>query len=55
MGPWPYLTLKLAEDPQLLDGRPLRRVSRPANSSPAAGSHAAHDAELQEILKQIFG
>jgi 2-oxoglutarate dehydrogenase E1 component len=55
MGPWPYLALKLAEDPQLLDGRPLRRVSRPANSSPAAGSHAAHDAELQEILKQIFG
>ena len=28
---------------------------RPANSSPAAGSHAAHDAELEEILKQIFG
>jgi len=55
MGPWPYLTLKLAEDPRLLGGRPLRRVSRPANSSPAAGSHAAHDAELEEIFRQIFG
>jgi multifunctional 2-oxoglutarate metabolism enzyme len=55
MGPWPYLALKLAEDPQLLNGRPLRRVSRTPNSSPAAGSHAAHDAELGEILKQIFG
>ncbi|TXK38548.1 multifunctional oxoglutarate decarboxylase/oxoglutarate dehydrogenase thiamine pyrophosphate-binding subunit/dihydrolipoyllysine-residue succinyltransferase subunit [Nonomuraea sp. C10] len=55
MGPWPYLSLKLAEDPQLLGGRPLRRVSRPANSSPAAGSHAAHDAELEEILRQVYG
>lgn len=55
MGPWPYLTLKMAEDPQLLGGRPLRRVSRTPNSSPAAGSHAAHDTELEEILHQIFG
>ncbi|MBB6351723.1 2-oxoglutarate dehydrogenase E1 component [Nonomuraea muscovyensis] len=55
MGPWPYLTLKLAEDPQLLGGRALRRVSRTPNSSPAVGSHAAHDAELHEILSQVFG
>ncbi len=55
MGPWPYLTLKLAEDPRLLGGRSLRRVSRTPNSSPAVGSHAAHEAELQEILGQIYG
>ncbi|MCA2184846.1 multifunctional oxoglutarate decarboxylase/oxoglutarate dehydrogenase thiamine pyrophosphate-binding subunit/dihydrolipoyllysine-residue succinyltransferase subunit [Nonomuraea cavernae] len=55
MGPWPYLTLKLAEDPQLLGGRPLSRVSRAANSSPATGSHSTHDNELQEITHQLFG
>lgn len=55
MGPWPYLALKLAEDPQLLGGRSLRRVSRTPNSSPAVGSHAAHEVELQEILGQIYG
>ncbi|MFI6298272.1 multifunctional oxoglutarate decarboxylase/oxoglutarate dehydrogenase thiamine pyrophosphate-binding subunit/dihydrolipoyllysine-residue succinyltransferase subunit [Nonomuraea sp. NPDC050790] len=55
MGPWPYLTLKLAEDPQLLGGRALRRVSRTPNSSPATGSHASHDKELEEIVHEIFG
>ncbi|WP_214110223.1 multifunctional oxoglutarate decarboxylase/oxoglutarate dehydrogenase thiamine pyrophosphate-binding subunit/dihydrolipoyllysine-residue succinyltransferase subunit [Acrocarpospora catenulata] len=55
MGPWPYLALKLTERPDLLEGRPLRRVSRTPNSSPAAGSHAAHDAELAAIIEEIFG
>ncbi|MEV0827594.1 multifunctional oxoglutarate decarboxylase/oxoglutarate dehydrogenase thiamine pyrophosphate-binding subunit/dihydrolipoyllysine-residue succinyltransferase subunit [Nonomuraea rubra] len=55
MGPWPYLTLKLAEDPQTLNGRAVRRVSRTPNSSPATGSHNSHDTELEEILHQIFG
>ncbi|GAA4980612.1 multifunctional oxoglutarate decarboxylase/oxoglutarate dehydrogenase thiamine pyrophosphate-binding subunit/dihydrolipoyllysine-residue succinyltransferase subunit [Nonomuraea thailandensis] len=55
MGPWPYLTLKLAEDPQTLGGRAVRRVSRTPNSSPATGSHNSHDTELEEILHQIFG
>ncbi|GLX01786.1 multifunctional oxoglutarate decarboxylase/oxoglutarate dehydrogenase thiamine pyrophosphate-binding subunit/dihydrolipoyllysine-residue succinyltransferase subunit [Microtetraspora sp. NBRC 16547] len=55
MGPWPYLTLKTTERPELLDGRRLRRVSRAANSSPATGSHSAHDAELEAITKEIFG
>lgn len=54
MGPWPYLTLKLAEDPKLFGGRALRRVSRTPNSSPAVGSHAAHDRELEEITSQLF-
>ncbi|MFI7703286.1 multifunctional oxoglutarate decarboxylase/oxoglutarate dehydrogenase thiamine pyrophosphate-binding subunit/dihydrolipoyllysine-residue succinyltransferase subunit [Nonomuraea sp. NPDC049480] len=55
MGPWPYLTLKLAEDPQTLGGRPLRRVSRTPNSSPATGSHHGHDTELEEIFHQVYG
>ncbi|MFG2076026.1 multifunctional oxoglutarate decarboxylase/oxoglutarate dehydrogenase thiamine pyrophosphate-binding subunit/dihydrolipoyllysine-residue succinyltransferase subunit [Nonomuraea maritima] len=54
MGPWPYLTLKMAEDPQALGGRPVTRVSRRPNSSPATGSHSTHDQELEEILGQIF-
>lgn len=54
MGPWPYLTLKLAEDPKLLGGRPLGRVSRTPNSSPATGSHNAHDTELEGILTELF-
>ncbi|MCA2229175.1 multifunctional oxoglutarate decarboxylase/oxoglutarate dehydrogenase thiamine pyrophosphate-binding subunit/dihydrolipoyllysine-residue succinyltransferase subunit [Nonomuraea aurantiaca] len=55
MGPWPYLTLKMAEDPDLLNGRALRRVSRTPNSSPATGSHASHDSELEGILSELFG
>ncbi|MET9344317.1 multifunctional oxoglutarate decarboxylase/oxoglutarate dehydrogenase thiamine pyrophosphate-binding subunit/dihydrolipoyllysine-residue succinyltransferase subunit [Nonomuraea sp. NPDC003804] len=55
MGPWPYLTLKLAENPDLFGGRRLRRISRTPNSSPATGSHAAHDRELEEIQHAVFG
>ncbi|MEV0346379.1 multifunctional oxoglutarate decarboxylase/oxoglutarate dehydrogenase thiamine pyrophosphate-binding subunit/dihydrolipoyllysine-residue succinyltransferase subunit [Nonomuraea sp. NPDC050680] len=55
MGPWPYLTLKMAEDPDLLKGRALRRVSRTPNSSPATGSHSSHDNELEGILSELFG
>ncbi|MEO3887418.1 multifunctional oxoglutarate decarboxylase/oxoglutarate dehydrogenase thiamine pyrophosphate-binding subunit/dihydrolipoyllysine-residue succinyltransferase subunit [Nonomuraea sp. B5E05] len=55
MGPWPYLTLKLAEDPQVLGGRRLQRVSRTPNSSPATGSHNTHDHELEAIVEQLFG
>ncbi|MFF0307807.1 multifunctional oxoglutarate decarboxylase/oxoglutarate dehydrogenase thiamine pyrophosphate-binding subunit/dihydrolipoyllysine-residue succinyltransferase subunit [Streptosporangium sp. NPDC004379] len=55
MGPWPFLTLKMAEKPDVFGGRPIRRVSRRANSSPATGSHSAHERELQQILAQVFG
>ena len=55
MGPWPYLTLKLAENPDLLGGRPIRRVSRDPNSSPATGSQATHEEEQEELLRKIFG
>jgi len=55
MGPWPYLTLKLAEIPDLLGGRPIRRVSRDPNPSPATGSHAKHEEEQEELLQKVFG
>ncbi|HEY9522090.1 MAG TPA: multifunctional oxoglutarate decarboxylase/oxoglutarate dehydrogenase thiamine pyrophosphate-binding subunit/dihydrolipoyllysine-residue succinyltransferase subunit, partial [Thermopolyspora sp.] len=54
MGPWPYLALKLTEAPDLLGGRRPRRASRPANSSPAVGSHNAHEAELDELVQKVF-
>ncbi|MBD3140942.1 multifunctional oxoglutarate decarboxylase/oxoglutarate dehydrogenase thiamine pyrophosphate-binding subunit/dihydrolipoyllysine-residue succinyltransferase subunit [Microbispora bryophytorum] len=54
MGPWPYLSLKMVEKPDLLGGRTFRRVSRTPNSSPAVGSHAKHDEELHGILSEIF-
>ncbi|MFF5212438.1 multifunctional oxoglutarate decarboxylase/oxoglutarate dehydrogenase thiamine pyrophosphate-binding subunit/dihydrolipoyllysine-residue succinyltransferase subunit [Streptosporangium sp. NPDC000396] len=55
MGPWPFLTLKMAESPDVFGGRPIKRVSRKANSSPATGSHSAHEVELQQILEEVFG
>ncbi|MEV4322970.1 multifunctional oxoglutarate decarboxylase/oxoglutarate dehydrogenase thiamine pyrophosphate-binding subunit/dihydrolipoyllysine-residue succinyltransferase subunit [Microbispora rosea] len=55
MGPWPYLSLKMVEKPDLLGGRTFRRVSRTPNSSPAVGSHSKHDEELRGILDEIFG
>ncbi|MEU1876260.1 multifunctional oxoglutarate decarboxylase/oxoglutarate dehydrogenase thiamine pyrophosphate-binding subunit/dihydrolipoyllysine-residue succinyltransferase subunit [Streptosporangium sp. NPDC020072] len=55
MGPWPFLTLKMVEHPDAFGGRRLRRISRKANSSPATGSHSAHETELQQILDEVFG
>ncbi|WP_326825452.1 multifunctional oxoglutarate decarboxylase/oxoglutarate dehydrogenase thiamine pyrophosphate-binding subunit/dihydrolipoyllysine-residue succinyltransferase subunit [Streptosporangium sp. NBC_01639] len=54
MGPWPFLALKLTENPDAFGGRRISRVSRKANSSPATGSHSAHEAELQQMLGEIF-
>ena len=52
MGAWPYIALNL---PEHLDGRELRRISRTASASPAAGSHNRHDAEQLAILDEVFG
>ncbi|MQA94515.1 MAG: multifunctional oxoglutarate decarboxylase/oxoglutarate dehydrogenase thiamine pyrophosphate-binding subunit/dihydrolipoyllysine-residue succinyltransferase subunit [Streptosporangiales bacterium] len=49
-GPWPTVALKLPEHL----GRPVTRVSRPASSSPAAGSAKRHEAEQQAILHDVF-
>ncbi|WP_184753697.1 multifunctional oxoglutarate decarboxylase/oxoglutarate dehydrogenase thiamine pyrophosphate-binding subunit/dihydrolipoyllysine-residue succinyltransferase subunit [Streptosporangium album] len=54
MGPWPFLALKQVENPDAFGGRSIKRVSRKANSSPATGSHSAHEAELQQMLGEIF-
>jgi 2-oxoglutarate dehydrogenase E1 component len=50
-GPWPFVALNL---PELLGGRPLGRISRPASASPAAGSSKKHAAEQASILTQAF-
>nr|BFE83220.1 hypothetical protein GCM10020093_058210 [Planobispora longispora] len=55
MGPWPFLTLKMAETPDVFGGRPVKRVSRKANSSPATGSHATHEVELRQMLDEVYG
>ncbi|MBG0832171.1 multifunctional oxoglutarate decarboxylase/oxoglutarate dehydrogenase thiamine pyrophosphate-binding subunit/dihydrolipoyllysine-residue succinyltransferase subunit [Planomonospora sp. ID67723] len=54
MGPWPFLTLRMAERSDTFGGRPVKRVSRRANSSPATGSHSAHEAELAQILDEVY-
>ncbi len=52
MGGWQYVALNL---PEHLDGQwPLRRVSRKASASPAAGSSMAHEAEQAALLERAF-
>ncbi|NHC13361.1 multifunctional oxoglutarate decarboxylase/oxoglutarate dehydrogenase thiamine pyrophosphate-binding subunit/dihydrolipoyllysine-residue succinyltransferase subunit [Motilibacter deserti] len=50
-GAWPFMLLNL---PDHLQGRPLRRVSRPASASPAVGSHKAHEAEQRGLVSAAF-
>jgi 2-oxoglutarate dehydrogenase E1 component len=50
-GPWPFMALNL---PEHLDGRALHRVSRPASSAPAVGSHAVHEYEQRLLVEQAF-
>jgi 2-oxoglutarate dehydrogenase E1 component len=51
-GPWPYVALNV---PDTLEGdRRLRRVSRPASASPAAGSQTTHETEHKKLLAAIF-
>jgi 2-oxoglutarate dehydrogenase E1 component len=47
MGGWPYIAIAL---PEHLGGRALRRVSRPASASPAAGSSTVHEAEQTALV-----
>ncbi|NHC44804.1 multifunctional oxoglutarate decarboxylase/oxoglutarate dehydrogenase thiamine pyrophosphate-binding subunit/dihydrolipoyllysine-residue succinyltransferase subunit [Motilibacter aurantiacus] len=50
-GAWPFVLLNL---PDQLQGRQIRRVSRPASASPAVGSHKAHEAEQRELVAAAF-
>src|SRR4029078_6935359 len=51
-GPWPFIALNL---PEHLEGsRKLRRVSRQASASPAAGSHTTHETEHKKLLGALF-
>jgi 2-oxoglutarate decarboxylase len=52
MGAWPFMALAL---PPHLEGRTLRRVSRPASSSPAVGSAKLHETEQRAVLTRLFG
>ncbi len=52
MGAWNYVHGKLHA---VLRGRyRLRHVSRPASGSPATGSHALHELELEDLLERAF-
>ncbi len=50
-GAWPFLGYELAD---LLPGRTVRRVTRPASASPAAGSSKTHAAEQTSIVEQAL-
>ncbi|MCO6007674.1 multifunctional oxoglutarate decarboxylase/oxoglutarate dehydrogenase thiamine pyrophosphate-binding subunit/dihydrolipoyllysine-residue succinyltransferase subunit [Actinoallomurus purpureus] len=51
MGAWPFMALKL---PPHLEGRELKRISRRASSSPAAGSAKIHALEQQGLVAAVF-
>ncbi len=50
-GAYPFVALNL---PEVLDGRPLLRVTRRASASPAVGSLAVHEAQQREIVASAF-
>jgi 2-oxoglutarate dehydrogenase E1 component len=49
-GAWPFMALNL---PEVLD-RDVQRVSRPASSSPAVGSHHRHEVEQAALVQAAF-
>ncbi|MDT0308312.1 multifunctional oxoglutarate decarboxylase/oxoglutarate dehydrogenase thiamine pyrophosphate-binding subunit/dihydrolipoyllysine-residue succinyltransferase subunit [Streptomyces sp. DSM 44917] len=51
-GAWPFMALSLPEAVERARG--LRRVSRPASSSPAVGSAKRHQAEQQALVSEVF-
>ncbi|WP_165990126.1 multifunctional oxoglutarate decarboxylase/oxoglutarate dehydrogenase thiamine pyrophosphate-binding subunit/dihydrolipoyllysine-residue succinyltransferase subunit, partial [Streptomyces sp. YIM 98790] len=60
-GAWPFIALNLVDHLDLIIGSDpvpnadrLRRVSRPASSSPAVGSPKAHQAEQQALVNEVF-
>ncbi len=59
-GAWPFIALNLIDHLDLVLGAApdnadrLRRVSRPASSSPAVGSAKRHQAEQQKLVNEVF-
>ncbi|AEW96486.1 MULTISPECIES: multifunctional oxoglutarate decarboxylase/oxoglutarate dehydrogenase thiamine pyrophosphate-binding subunit/dihydrolipoyllysine-residue succinyltransferase subunit [Streptomycetaceae] len=59
-GAWPFIALNLIDHLDLVLGAApdnadrLRRVSRPASSSPAVGSAKRHQAEQAQLVKEVF-
>ena len=59
-GAWPFIALNLIDHLDLLLGAApdnadrLRRVSRPASSSPAVGSAKRHQAQQEELIREVF-
>ncbi|MFR9725935.1 multifunctional oxoglutarate decarboxylase/oxoglutarate dehydrogenase thiamine pyrophosphate-binding subunit/dihydrolipoyllysine-residue succinyltransferase subunit [Streptomyces sp. MS19] len=51
-GGWPFIALNLPE--QVEAAARVRRISRPASSSPAVGSAKRHQAEQQALLDEVF-
>ena len=49
-GAWPFMAMYLSD----VIGRPVHRVSRPASSSPAVGSHHRHEVEQQTLVQAAF-
>jgi 2-oxoglutarate dehydrogenase E1 component len=49
-GAWPFVVLNLPT----LDGRALRRVSRPAAATTAVGTHKVHEREQAGLVAQAF-
>jgi 2-oxoglutarate decarboxylase len=50
-GAWPFIALNL---PEHVSGIRLRRASRPASASPAAGSHNSHEVEQAALVDDAF-
>ncbi|MFD8084644.1 multifunctional oxoglutarate decarboxylase/oxoglutarate dehydrogenase thiamine pyrophosphate-binding subunit/dihydrolipoyllysine-residue succinyltransferase subunit, partial [Kitasatospora sp. NPDC059722] len=58
-GSWPFIAMNLVDHLQVVIGRSangsrLRRVARPAASSPAVGSAKRHAAEQQALIEEVY-
>jgi 2-oxoglutarate dehydrogenase complex dehydrogenase (E1) component-like enzyme len=51
-GAWPFIAINLPEHLEL--GTYLRRISRSASASPAAGSQHKHEVEQEQLLEETF-
>ncbi|GAA2400746.1 multifunctional oxoglutarate decarboxylase/oxoglutarate dehydrogenase thiamine pyrophosphate-binding subunit/dihydrolipoyllysine-residue succinyltransferase subunit [Streptomyces coeruleofuscus] len=59
-GSWPFIALNLIDHLDLAvgadvpHGERLRRISRPHSSSPAVGSAKRHQAEQEQLVREVF-